>query len=118
MASLIEKALYGNQGTHGVFEFCLVTGCIHLRVAPWVEPASWVLATFVNVKLSSLTAYPSEFINDDLDMPWDIIAFDCYEQPTGRWQFVLHCSSVEWCFESDWPEIERRSAESNPAPGL
>jgi transcription termination factor NusB len=43
---------------------------------------------------------------DDLEMPWDIIAFDSDRQLNGRWKFVLHCAAVEWCFESDWPFIE------------
>jgi hypothetical protein len=43
---------------------------------------------------------------DDLEMPWDIIAFDSDHQLNGRWKFVLHCAAVEWCFESDWPFIE------------
>ena len=48
--------------------------------------------------------------------PRDIIGFDSYEQPTGRWKFVLHCSSVEWCFESDWPVMQRSPAEQSVAP--
>jgi hypothetical protein len=109
LASSIEQALYGNRGTHGLIEFSLLPGCIRLRVAPWEEPAAWVQAEFANARFSSLDQYADQ--GEDLDLPWDIIGFDSYEQPSGRWQFVLHCQAVEWCFESDWPVIQRAPAE-------
>jgi hypothetical protein len=107
--SAIEQALYGNRGTHGIFEFTLAPGYIRLRAAPWEEPKVWVLAVFADARL----AYVEEYADDgeDLDLPWDIIGFDSYELPAGCWKFVLHCSAIEWCFESAWPDIERRPAE-------
>jgi hypothetical protein len=111
MASEIEKALYGNGGTHGVVEFHLMPSVIVLRVAPW-EPlkdsADVVLATFQNVRVIAVAAQADPSDVDDLQMPWDIIAFDSDRQLNGRWKFVLHCAAVEWCFESDWPLIEHQ----------
>jgi hypothetical protein len=114
LASSIERALYGDRGTHGVIEFSLVPGFILLRVAPWDEPTAWVKAGFANARFSSLDQYANK--GEELDLPWDIIGFDSYDQPTGRWKFVLHCSSIEWSFESDWPVIERSPAEPKVAP--
>ena len=113
MSSAIEHGLYGDRGTHGVFEFALAPKCMRLRVAPWEEPASWVQAVFFDAKLASVEEYADE--EDGLDLPWDIIGFDSYELWSGRWRFVLHCSAVEWCFESEWPVIERRAAEPSAA---
>ena len=111
LSSAIEHALYGNRGTHGVVEFSLEPGYIRLRVAPWEELAAWVVAVFPNAKLTSVEAYADEI--DVLVLPWDIIAFDSYELSAGRWEFVLHCGSIEWCFESGWPAIERKPAEQS-----
>jgi hypothetical protein len=110
MASEIEKALYGNSGTNGVVEFHLMPSAIVLRIAPW-EPlkdsADSVLATFQNVRVIAVEAHADPRDVNDLQMPWDIIAFDCDRQLSGRWAFVLHCAAVEWCFEADWPLIEK-----------
>lgn len=104
-ASAIETALYGNRGTHGVVEFALALESVRLRLAPWAEPSAWVLAAFSNAKLVSLETYTDT--GDELGLPWDVLGFDSYEQGEGRWRFVLHCDEVEWCFESDWPSIEK-----------
>jgi hypothetical protein len=114
LASAIERSLYGNRGTHGVVEFSLTPGRIRLRVAPWDDPTTSVQAVFSNARFSSLDQYADK--GDDLDLPWDIIGFDSYEQPHGRWRFVLHCSAIEWCFESEWPVIESKPAEPKVAP--
>ena len=99
MSSSIEHALYGDRGTHGVIEFSLVPGSIMLRATPWDKPAEWVKAVFENARFFSLDQYPDKGDKgEDLDLPWDIIGFDSYEQAAGRWKFVFHCKSVEWCF--------------------
>lgn len=103
--SAIEHALYGDRGTHGVFEFILAPGIVHVRLAPWSEPEASVQAVFANSKLSSVDEYADEI--GELDLPWDIIGFDSYELPGKRWRFVLHCDVIEWCFEAEWPVIER-----------
>jgi hypothetical protein len=82
VSSAIERALYGNQGTHGVLEFTPGEGNILLRVAPWVDLSAWVEAVFANAKCTSVDEYPDEV--DGLDLPWDIIGFDSYELPEGR----------------------------------
>lgn len=107
--SAIEYALYGNRGVHGVVEFELTPNRIRLRVAPWEEPASWTQAVFCNAAMISLDQYAEE--GEELDLPWDIIGFDSCEQPTGRWRFVLHCADIEWCFESEWPVIQRQHGD-------
>jgi hypothetical protein len=114
LLSSIERALYGNRGTYGVIEFGLTPGRVRLRVAPWEDPTESVQAVFNNAKFSSLDNYADK--GADLDLPWDIIGFDSYEQPNGRWRFVLHCDAVEWCFESEWPVIESKPVE--PRVGL
>jgi hypothetical protein len=114
LATAIERALYGERGTHGVFEFNLAPGCIRLRVAPWADPSASVEAVFTNARFSSLDQYADT--GEALDLPWDILGFDSYEQPAGRWRFVLHCHAVEWCFESDWPGIESTHAKPGAAP--
>jgi hypothetical protein len=93
MASEIEKALYGNRGTHGVVEFHLMAKRLVLRVAPWESLKVSVIATFQNVRVIALEAYANPRAVDDLEMPWDIIAFDSDRQLNGRWKFVLHCAS-------------------------
>lgn len=105
--SPIENALYGTRRVHGVVEFELTPKTICLRVAPWEEPASWAQAVFCNAAIISLDQYADE--TGELDLPWDIIGFDSSVQSTGRWKFVLHCAAIEWCFESDWPVIERNA---------
>lgn len=107
MSSAIEHALYGNRGTHGVFNFELCTDCIRLRIAPWEETSATVLAAFSNPRLLSCEVYNDR--SDGLELPWGIIGIDSYELMTGRWKFVLHCSDIEWCFESEWPVILRET---------
>ena len=104
LLSLIEQALYGDRGTHGVIELNLAPRCIRLRVAPWTDETAWVLALFHNVKLASLEEYAE---GQDFDLPWDIIGFDSHKLEGDRWRFVLCCQHVELCFESAWPVIER-----------
>lgn len=101
--SKIEKALYGPYGTHGVFEFILAPGTIQLAIAPWEYEDKVTRVLFRDVQLETLDEYAKP---DSLDLPWDIIGFDCYEKSNNRWRFVLHCNVIEWCFVSCWPVIE------------
>jgi hypothetical protein len=109
----IEQFLFGGNIGHGIVEFTLALGSIRLRLAPWkgegVSHEALTEATFPNTKLLSLwqTEEPEE---DELNLPWDIIGFDNYELTDGRWKFVLNCMVVEWCWESEWPTVERASA--------
>jgi len=109
VATAIEKALYGNLGVHGVTDFAVSAGVVWLRVAPWVGPPVHTAAIFRDARVTSVEAYPTN--PGDLDPPWDVIGFDSDDLGGGRWRFVLHCASIEWCFESAWPDVERADAE-------
>jgi hypothetical protein len=68
-------------------------------------PSVSTVATFHDARLVSVDAYADG--PDDLELPWDVIGFDCDELGDGRWRFVLHSDVMEWCFESAWPVVER-----------
>ena len=109
MATEIERQLYGTRGVHGVSEFTVLPGVVRLHLLPWEGPQIYTIATFRQARLMSVETYP---INpDDLDLPWDVIGFDCYDLGENRWKFVLHCDGIEWCFESVWPFIERANPQ-------
>ncbi len=80
-------------------------GFLRLRLASWSEPEAWVQAVFANMKLFSVNEYADQ--SDELDLPWDIVGFDSWQLPGNRWRFVLHCDVIEWCFEAEWPVIEK-----------
>lgn len=105
MATAIERLLFRGEGVHGVFEFALSPGVVRLRVSPWEGPHVETVADFNEALLTSSESYPDD--PGDLDLPWDIIGFDCYELSNGRWRFVLHCDAIEFCFESAWPVVAR-----------
>ncbi len=104
MVTAIERLLYGDLGIHGVSEFALSPGVVRLRLAPWEGPSVSTVATFHDARLVSVDAYADG--PEDLELPWDVIGFDCYELGGGRWRFVLHSDVMEWCFESAWPVVE------------
>ncbi len=108
MPTAIERFLYGDLGTQGVTGFTASPGAIRISLAPWDGPKVRTIANFREARLASVEAYPA--VPGDLDMPWDVIGFDSYELGDGRWQFVLHCDGIEWCFESAWPAAERVGA--------
>ena len=108
LATPIEQLLYGDRGTHGVAEFTARPGVIRLRLVPWEGPRIHTVAVFGEARLTSVEAYPSA--PGDLDLPWDVIGFDCYDLGGGRWRFVLHGDAVEWCFESTWPVVSQEDA--------
>ena len=105
MSTKIENALFGNHGTHGVHEFKLASNRIEITIAPWEKTNSKVTAVFEHATIRSVEEYSDE--HSPLDMPWDIICFDCEEVETGRWEFVLHSACIEWSFQSDWPVIRQ-----------
>ena len=105
LSTPIEHTFYGQLGTQGVTNFTVTQGVICLRLVPWEGPQVLTTATFNEAQLIAVDDYSDDI--DDLNLPWDVIAFDCQELDGGRWQFVLHCSAIEWCFESAWPVVER-----------
>jgi len=46
--------------------------------------------------------------NETIDWPLDIIGFDCY-QVGIYWRFVLHCTELEWIWQSEWPTVANGS---------
>jgi len=112
VATDIEKFLYGDLATHGVTEFSVSRGLIRLRLAPWAGRIVHTTAVFLDARITSAEVYATD--PSDLNPPWDIIGFDAEDVGESRWRFVLHCDSIEWCFESSWPEIAREDA----APGV
>jgi hypothetical protein len=105
MPSAVERFLYGDLGVQGVCEFMLSPGVVRLRLAPWEGPRVATVATFHDARIKSVETYADS--PDELELPWDIIGFDCFDLGSGRWEFVLHCDAIDWCFESAWPIAER-----------
>lgn len=104
--SMIENTLYEGRGAYGITEFALSPRILRLRIKPWEGSNASKLATFRDVRMISVDVRHAD-TPENLEMPWDIIAFDCHELPLGRWRFVLLSECIEWCFESAWPVIER-----------
>lgn len=104
MLTKIEQLMFrGRNVTHAVVGWALTPDKLLLTVAPWEDLGSPLCAEFPEFKITSLELYPDE--PDDLNLPWDIIGFDSYTLASERWKFVLHCDSVEYCFESKWPVL-------------
>ena len=106
MLTAIEKFLFQRNTAHALLEITFSENGLAITVAPWKEPAPNVSAKFCNVRITSI-----EVIDDnpeDLNLPWDIIGFDCYELSGDRWRFVLHCIGIEYGFEALWPRIVSR----------
>jgi hypothetical protein len=105
LATAIEQLLYGGRGIHGVTEFTASPGGVRLRLVPWEGPRVETVAVFGEARLTSVETYPDS--PDDLDLPWDVIGFDCEELGDGRWRFILHCDAIEFGFDSTWPAVSR-----------
>ena len=104
MLTKIEQLMFRERNiTHAVVSLALTQDKLLLTVAPWGELGSPFSAEFPELKITSLEVYPDEPI--DLNLPWDIIGFDSYTLDSERWKFVLHCDSIEYCFESRWPVL-------------
>jgi hypothetical protein len=102
VASLIEKHLYGHYGTHALRSLTLAEGRVVVEVAPWTELKTVTRAVFGAAELHSVWAPytpPTE-----IALPWDIIFFECTELGGGRWEFLVYCSDVEFCWRSAWPD--------------
>jgi hypothetical protein len=103
MATPIESFLFAELGVHAVIEFTQSEHSIRLRVAPWESVESWREAIFGQAKITSIDVYADD--PEGLNMPWDIIGFDCNNLDGERWGFVLHCDGIEYGFESEWPKL-------------
>jgi len=89
--------------THAVIEFALTPDKLLLTVAPWIELSDRISAEFAEFEITALEVYPDE--PSDMNLPWDIIGFDCYAINSVKWRFVLHCDSIEICFVSKWARL-------------
>jgi len=108
----LEQFLFGGNVAHGIIEANLASGCIRLRLAPWegqaVSIQATFAATFANAKILYLSQLAEPDEEEDLNLPWDIIGFDSYELPGRFHKFVMNCRVLEWCWESEWPRVERK----------
>lgn len=104
----IEQLLYGERGIHGVSEFAISSDGVRLQLLPWEGPQVQTVAVFSEAKLLSVWSNTDDLPN--LDLPWDVIGFDCQELGNGRWQFVMNCGAIEFCFDSAWPVVSRTEA--------
>jgi hypothetical protein len=103
LASDVEKVLFGNYGTHALISFSLSIERIAITVAPWVDLNCTTEAVFERVTLLSFRGNSGES-PEELNLPWDIIAFDSTRQSDGRWEFVLYCGATEFIFLADFPK--------------
>jgi len=110
----IEKLLFRDGGTHAVVGFKLSENQITLHVAPWTQQDAQTTAEFSEAKITSLDLYADDA--DALNLPWDIIGFDCYPVSQSRWRFVLHGSGLEYGFESLWPQVVNDACQRDASP--
>jgi hypothetical protein len=101
MFTPIEEFLCKQGGAYGLVEIAQSANRLVLTVAPWADLASVKVAVFADMKILSVEVYSDNL--DDLNLPSDIIGFDSHPMPKSRWKFVLHCSGIEYVFESRWP---------------
>ncbi len=102
MASAIEQYLYGSRGTHALLSITLAKRRVVVVVAPWSHPAEATEAVFEDAELRHVWADPGTK-PEEAALPWDIIGFDSTELAGGRWEFLVNCSVVEFCWRSAWP---------------
>ena len=91
-----------------MIEFAITRDIMRIALAPFEGPKVVTVATFHKARLNSVWVSDDE--DDDFELPWDLIGFDCYALFAGRWRFVLNCGVIEWCFESTWPIVKRSDA--------
>jgi hypothetical protein len=108
--SKIEAYIYGGDCGHFVTAFNLTNSDVTIEFEPMdndrPDGATSVVAVFPNAVLNSYEEDPEW----NRQFPLDPIGFDA--SPSGdRWKFVLHCDSVEWIWESEWPILRISSAE-------
>jgi hypothetical protein len=106
MASAIENYLYGSRGTHALVAFSIDQTRVMVGVAPWVDLNAVTEATFEAAELLSVWS-DRNHTPEEIALPWDIIGFDSRELSQSRWEFVINCSVVEFCWRSEWPRQTR-----------
>lgn len=104
MLTEIESLLFRQRNeTHAVVKIGQSEKRLVMSVAPWEQLGSAVTARFLDARITSVDVYADD--PEDLNLPWDIIGFDCHRLTDKRWRFVLHGGGIEYCWESQWPEL-------------
>ena len=102
----------GEVGDYFVAEFSLAEGLVSLRIASERRPYSFRWVRFREASLNSFSQNAAE--PDDLQLPWYIVGFHCWDEANGFWRFNLNCSDSRWSWNSRWPDVE--DAEPDGAP--
>lgn len=111
MPSPIESFLFTDRGVHAVVGFSQMQDSIRVMVAPWERLGEAREAVFHRARITSIDVYADD--DDDLNIPWDIIGFECSGKDDGLWGFILHCAGIEYAFEAAWPIL---SGIEGPVP--
>ena len=98
----IEQALFRDGSAHCVSSFELSSDALVLTLHPWEWADVVTQARFDRPRVVSMD---DSHADDDRELPWDIIGFDSELLPDGHWRFCLHTDSIEYVFDSPWPQI-------------
>ncbi len=98
----IEQALFRDGSAHCVSSFELSPDALVLTLHPWERADVAARARFERPRIVSKD---DSHADDDRELPWDIIGFDSAQLPDGGWRFCLHTDSIEYIFDSAWPQI-------------
>lgn len=102
MASLIEQQLYGSSGAHALLSLTLAERQVVVMLAPKADLAAVTVAEFNSATLRHLWA-AHDTPHAEFELPWEIIGFDSTDLGGGRWEFLINCINVEFCWRSAWP---------------
>ncbi len=98
----IEQALFRDGSAHWVSAFQLSSEALLLTLHPWDRAE---LATQARFERPRIISAEDSHADDNRELPWDIIGFDSEPLPDGSWRFCLHTDSIEYVFDSPWPQI-------------
>ena len=98
----IEQALFRDGSAHCVSSFQLSSEALLLTLHPCGRADIAVQARFDRPRIVSTD---DSHADDDRELSWDIIGFDSQQLPGGGWRFCLHTGSIEYVFDSAWPQI-------------
>jgi hypothetical protein len=110
----IEQALFRDGSAHCVSFFELSSDALVLRLHPW-ERAD--VATQARFDRPRIVSTDNSHAADDPELPWDIIGFDSELLPDGGWRFCLHTDSIEYVFDSSWPQISSAAYQQGGSDG-
>jgi len=97
----IEQFLFRKDGGHGLSYISMQRGKLTIKVIPWEygdREKTYVFESFKLISISCIDGDPREF-----EFPWDIIGVDAKQLKGKIWSFGIHCSGVEYGFDSEWP---------------